>query len=140
MSLIYNVFSYMFGSKKKSSENIDDLPELVPLNSGLVNLFYCAKRDTFDNELFNYANCAAQESLLYTMKIIAYIRNVTGERHVGRRLLGWLQKYNEPQLIENIPLFVGKYGRYDECNIDITGAHPRDGKHQYLFTKCVFQI
>ena len=114
MSLIYNVFSYMFGSKKKSSENIDDLPELVPLNSALVNLFYCAKRDTFDNELFDYANCAAQESLLYTMKIIAYIRNVTGERHVGRRLLGWLQKYNEPQLIENIPLFVGKYGRYDD--------------------------
>lgn len=115
MSLIYNVFNYMFGSKKMALPiQKNDVPPLIPLHSMVVNLFYNVGRDMSDEVLYNFANAAAHESLLYTIKTIAYIRNVRGERDLGRRLLGWLQKYDERQLIENMPLFLEKYGRYDD--------------------------
>ena len=116
MSMIYNVFSYMFGSKKTLSktDETDEMPPLIPVTSSVVKLFYNANRNTADEILHYFANAAAKESLLYTMKTIAYIRNVQGERDLGRKLFGWLQKYDERQLIENMPLFLNKYGRYDD--------------------------
>jgi len=117
MSLIYNVFSYMFGSSKKNETKVveeEEMPSLVTPDSRVLNLFYNVGRDTSDQVLDNFANAAAQESLLYTLKTIAYIRNVRGERALGRRLLNWLQRYDERQLIENMPLFLQKYGRYDD--------------------------
>ena len=119
MSLIYNVFSYMFGSstKKKDEPQLvkeEEVPPLIAPDSRVLHLFYNVGRETSDQALENFASAAAQESLLYTMKTIAYIRNVRGERTLGRRLLNWLQRYDERQLIENMPLFLQKYGRYDD--------------------------
>jgi hypothetical protein len=117
MSLIYNVFSYMFGSSTKKNETKvveEEMPSLVTPDSRVLHLFYNVGRDTSDQVLDNFANAAAQESLLYTMKTIAYIRNVRGERALARRLLNWLQRYDERQLIANMPLFLQKYGRYDD--------------------------
>lgn len=132
MSLIHNVFNYMFGSNKKVT--IDDVSTAVsvepPLNNMVLNFFYGAQRTTSDDELYSLANAAAKESLLYTMKTIAYIRNGRGERNLGRRLLAWLQKYDEKQLIENMPLFLKKYGRYDDFIY-----LPRNSKAMYAYLK-----
>jgi hypothetical protein len=132
MSLIYNVFNYMFGSKKKEpvvQEPVLATEQMVtpPL---VLNFFYGAQRTTSDAELYSLANAAAKESLLYTMKTIAYIRSGRGERNLGRRLLGWLQKYDEKQLIENMPLFLKKYGRYDDFIY-----LPRNSKAMYAYLK-----
>jgi hypothetical protein len=117
MSLIYNAFSYMFGSKKKE-EVVEIMQPINDKSSSsydqVLNLFYNVHRDTGDMDLRNAVINSAQESLMYTLKIIAYNRSVRGERDLGRRLLGWLQKYDEQQLIENMPLFLNKYGRYDD--------------------------
>ena len=133
MSLIHNVFNYMFGSNKKVT-TIDDVSTAVsvepPLNNMVLNFFYGAQRTTSDDELYSLANAAAKESLLYTMKTIAYIRNGRGERNLGRRLLAWLQKYDEKQLIENMPLFLKKYGRYDDFIY-----LPRNSKAMYAYLK-----
>jgi len=114
MSLIYNAFSYMFGSKKK--EEVVLLEPVIKSSSydRVLDLFYNVNRGTGDLELRNALRNSAQESLMCTLKIIAHIRSVRGERDLGRRLLGWLQKYDEQQLIENMPLFLNKYGRYDD--------------------------
>jgi hypothetical protein len=114
MSLIYNAFSYMFGSKKK--EEVVLLEPVIKSSSydRVLDLFYNVNRGTGDLELRNALRNSAQESLMCTLKIIAYSRSVRGERDLGRRLLGWLQKYDEQQLIENMPLFLNKYGRYDD--------------------------
>jgi hypothetical protein len=123
----------MFGSKKKVT-TIDDVSTAIsvepPLNNMVLNFFYGAQRTTSDDELYSLANAAAKESLLYTMKTIAYIRNGRGERNLGRRLLAWLQKYDEKQLIENMPLFLEKYGRYDDFIY-----LPRNSKVMYAYLK-----
>ena len=104
----------MFGSKKK--EEVVLLEPVIKRTSydQVLNLFYNVNRSMGDLELRNALRNSAQESLMYTLKIIAHIRSVRGERNLGRQLLGWLQKYDEQQLIENMPLFLNKYGRYDD--------------------------
>jgi hypothetical protein len=134
MSLIYNVFSYVFGSSKKKEEppvvEVHHVPPLVAPDSRILHLFYNVGRDTSDQVLDNFARAAAQESLLYTMKTIAYIRNVRGERALARRLLHWLQRYDERQLIENMPVFLQKYGRYDDLVY-----LPRNSDAMYAYVK-----
>ena len=133
MSLIYNVFSYVFGSSLKKKEEppvVVEVPPLVAPDSRVLHLFYNVGRDTSDQVLDNFACAAAQESLLYTMKTIAYIRNVRGERALARRLLDWLQRYDERQLIENMPLFLQKYGRYDDLVY-----LPRNSDAMYAYVK-----
>ena len=135
MSLIYNVFSYMFGSSKKKDEPVqpveeEKLPSLITPDSRVLHLFYNVGRDSSDEVLDNFATAAAQESLLYTLKTVAYIRNVRGERNLGRRLIQWLQRYDECQLIENMPLFLQKYGRYDDFVY-----LPRNSKAMYAYLK-----
>jgi hypothetical protein len=105
----------MFGSKKKEEVAVLPEPVIKPTSyDQVLNLFYNVNRNMGDLELRNALINSAQESLMCTLKIIAYIRNVRGERDLGRRLLGWLQKYDEQQLIVNMPLFLNKYGRYDD--------------------------
>ena len=132
MSLIYNVFSYMFSSKKKEEpiKVADVVPPLIAPDSRILHLFYNVGRDTSDQVLDNFATAATQESLLYTLKTIAYIRNVRGERALARRLLNWLQRYDERQLIENMPLFLQKYGRYDDLVY-----LPRKSNAMYAYVK-----
>jgi hypothetical protein len=69
--------------------------------------------------LFELADEASKESMLYTLKIIAYVRDIRGgkgERELGRLMYQWLQEdpSREKQLIENMWLFLDKYGRYDD--------------------------
>jgi hypothetical protein len=120
------------GSSKKGIEAVSTIDSSIapPLNSMVLNFFYGAQRDTSDAELYSLADAAAKESLLYTMKTIAYIRSGRGERNLGRRLLAWLQKYDEKQLIENMPLFLKKYGRYDDFIY-----LPRNSKAMYAYLK-----
>jgi hypothetical protein len=120
------------GSSKKGVEAVSTIDSSIapPLNSMVLNFFYGAQRDTSDAELYSLADAAAKESLLYTMKTIAYIRSGRGERNLGRRLLAWLQKYDEKQLIENMPLFLKKYGRYDDFIY-----LPRNSKAMYAYLK-----
>lgn len=138
-SLIYNVFNYMFGSNKKGHIQVTEqvteqvtaqVTAQVNATQLVLNFFYGAQRATNDDELYSLANAAAKESLLYTMKTIAYIRSGRGERNLGRRLLAWLQKYDEKQLIENMPLFLEKYGRYDDFVY-----LPRNSKALYSYLK-----
>ena len=131
MSLIYNAFSYMFGSKKKEViETKTQQPSNLTPYDCVLNLFYNMNRNTGDLDLRNSAKKSAQVSMMLTLKTIAYIRNVRGERELGRSLLGWLQKYDEQQLIENMPLFLNKYGRYDDLVY-----LPRKSKAMYAYLK-----
>ena len=134
MSLIYNAFSYMFGSKKKEVVETTTQPSnddrSLSQYDRVLNLFYNVNRNTGDLDLRNSAKNSAQVSMMCTLKIIAYIRSVRGERDLGRRLLGWLQKYDEQQLIENMPLFLNKYGRYDDLVY-----LPRKSKAMYAYLK-----
>jgi len=131
MSLIYNAFSYMFGSKKKEVvEKTTQQPSNLTPYDCVLNLFYNVNRNTGDLDLRNSVKKSAQVSIMLTLKTIAYIRNVRGERELGRSLLGWLQKFDEQQLIENMPLFLNKYGRYDDLVY-----LPRKSKAMYAYLK-----
>ena len=122
----------MFGSKKKEVVETmqPDIKTITSQYDRVLNLFYNVNRNTGDLDLRNSAKNSAQVSTMITLKIIAYIRSVRGERDLGRRLLGWLQKYDEQQLIENMPLFLNKYGRYDDFVY-----LPRKSKAMYAYLK-----
>ena len=123
----------MFGSKKKEVVETIQQPNVIKSLSQydpVLNLFYNVNRNTGDLDLRNFAKKSAEVSMMCSLKIIAYIRNVRGERELGRQLLGWLQKYDEQQLIENMPLFLNKYGRYDDLVY-----LPRKSKAMYAYLK-----
>jgi hypothetical protein len=121
----------MFGSKKKEVvEKTTQQPSNLTPYDCVLNLFYNVNRNTGDLDLRNSVKKSAQVSIMLTLKTIAYIRNVRGERELGRSLLGWLQKFDEQQLIENMPLFLNKYGRYDDLVY-----LPRKSKAMYAYLK-----
>ena len=93
--------------------------------AALLSLFYGAPLGKED--LDTLAAHAAEESMLYTMKMIAHYRCIN--RDLGCKLLHWLQRFDEQQLIQNIPMFVSKYGRFDDL-VDL----PKTSKatHAYL--------
>lgn len=131
--MLASVFNYIW-NKKPTQEvqepNASDLPELIPLTTtangattlsssgdALVNLFYGAVRGANQIALYRLADKAAQESLLYTLKIIAYIRDIRGgkgEREIGRMLFEWLTYKYDAQLAKNMWLYIDRYGRYDD--------------------------
>lgn len=85
----------------------------------LVNLFYKAVRGINDDALFALADMATKESILNTLKIIAYVRDIRGgkgERDLSRTLYQWLQQdpVREQHLIQNMWLYLDMYGRYDD--------------------------
>ena len=134
--MLGSVFNYILGVKPANVEsanvesaNVPD--ESVPAETAngalshatsgdaLVNLFYRAVRGISEEKLFEYADKAAQESMLYTLKIIAYVRDIRGgkgERDLGRALYQWLQQdaTREKHLIQNMWLYLDTYGRYDD--------------------------
>jgi hypothetical protein len=94
-------------------------PSLATSGDALVNLFYKAVRGINDDALFALADEAAKESMLNTLKIIAYVRDIRGgkgERDLGRALYQWLQQdpVREQHLIQNMWLYLDTYGRYDD--------------------------
>ncbi len=126
--MLASVFNYVLGRTAKPESSIAVVESTTTANGAaslsstgdaLVNLFYKAIRGIDDNKLFELADEASKESMLYTLKIIAYVRDIRGgkgERELGRALYQWLQQdpSREKQLIENMWLFLDKYGRYDD--------------------------
>lgn len=127
--MLASVFNYIWNKKPQEEEPVD-LPELIPITTtangattlsssgdALVNLFYGAVRGVNQIELYRLADKAAQESLLYTLKIIAYVRDIRGgkgEREIGRMLYEWLTYKYDAQLAKNMWLYIDRYGRYDD--------------------------
>jgi hypothetical protein len=94
-------------------------PSLATSGDALVNLFYKAVRGIEDDALFTLADMAAKDSMLNTLKIIAYVRDIRsgkGERDLGRAFYKWLQRdpVREQHLIQNMWLYLDTYGRYDD--------------------------
>jgi hypothetical protein len=127
--MLASVFNYVLGRSVreplKEEEKIENTTtangaaSLSSTGDALVNLFYKAIRGIDDTKLFELADEASKESMLYTLKIIAYVRDIRGgkgERELGRLMYQWLQEdpSREKQLIENMWLFLDKYGRYDD--------------------------
>jgi hypothetical protein len=127
--MLASVFNYVLGRSVreplKEEEKIENTTtangaaSLSSTGDALVNLFYKAIRGINNDKLFELADEASKESMLYTLKIIAYVRDIRGgkgERELGRALYQWLQQdpSREKQLIENMWLFLDKYGRYDD--------------------------
>ena len=60
---------------------------------------------------------SSAESMIYTLKIIAHMRDVKGnkgERDLSRNAYCWLAKNHENQLIANMRVYLEKYGRWDD--------------------------
>ena len=115
-SVISKMFRFVFGSSsdKKTKTNVDtpivEKQDDFTQNKNLLKLFQNSHPLTKCME--NYATLASEESMLYTVKLIALIR--MQNRAAGIRLLHWLQDYDEAVLIANMSLFLEKYGRYDD--------------------------
>ena len=79
----------------------------------LLNLFYNYNTDLDLNELLSNAS---DESMLYTLKIIAHIRknkcNSTSEFH--KKTCEWLSQNHEKQLIINMPFFLENCGQWND--------------------------
>lgn len=114
--MISKMFRFVFGSSsdKKTKTNVDtpivEKQDDFTQNKNLLKLFQNSHPLTKCME--NYATLASEESMLYTVKLIALIR--MQNREAGIRLLHWLQGYDEAVLIANMSLFLEKYGRYDD--------------------------
>ena len=120
-SVISQMFRFVFGSSNKKTntnvnvdldldlEIVEEKSEIIK-NKNLLKLFQNSHPMTKYME--NYATLASEESMLYTVKLIALIRMQS--REAGLRLLHWLQEHHEEQLIANMSLFLEKYGRFDD--------------------------
>jgi hypothetical protein len=114
-SVISNMFRFVFGSSEKKTKTNVDTPNVEKQNDfvknkNLLKLFQNSHPLTKSME--NYATLASEESMLYTVKLIAQIR--MQNRDAGIRLLHWLQEFHEEHLIANMSLFLEKYGRFDD--------------------------
>ncbi len=115
-----NIYNYVFGVKETKPEpkshTANGAPSLSTSDGALVNLFYRCVRGIDDKTLYALAEEAAKDSMLNTLKIIAYVRDIRGgkgERDLGRALFQWLLS-REHLLIQNMWLYLDTYGRYDD--------------------------
>lgn len=103
---------------KEPEEPTKEPEELTKkLENSLLELFNKSHRGMSYEELEQLLNDSYLESAIYTLKIIAHIRNVKngrGERDLSRKAYRWLEKHHEKQLIVNMELFLNKYGRWDD--------------------------
>ena len=122
MSFIQNIFNIFTKST----------PEVVPIentttdngaislqSSGndLLNLFVASVRGIDDIRLNELMETASKESMFYTLKIIAYVRDIRGgkgDRDIGRNMLNWLLEHDERQLYANMKAYIADYGRWDD--------------------------
>jgi len=131
--MLASVFNFILNRKPTNAVTVENVvtenevtattangaPSLATSGDALVNLFYKAVRGINDDALFALADEAAKESMLNTLKIIAYVRDIRGgkgERDLGRALYQWLQQdpVREQHLIQNMWLYLDTYGRYDD--------------------------
>lgn len=116
---IFNIFAKSIPETPTIEKTTTDNGAITLQSSGndLLNLFVASVRgidDVFLNELMEKAS---EESMLYTLKIIAYVRDIRGgkgERDIGRRMFDWLLERDERQLYANMKVFIADYGRWDD--------------------------
>lgn len=119
---IFNIFSkhnHETVSKTSIEFTATDNGAISLQSSGddLLNLFVATVRGIDDNRLKMLMDKSAKESMLYTLKIIAYVRDIRGgkgERDIGRQMMNWLLENDEKQLYANMKAFVSEYGRWDD--------------------------
>ena len=83
----------------------------------LTNLFYSSCRGIDRSRFEELLNASWIASPLYTLKCIAYIRDIRGgkgERQLGRWALEWLSSKSPSDLERNIKSYVDQYGRWDD--------------------------
>ena len=83
----------------------------------LLELFNKLHRGILYEELDILLKNAYSDSSIYTLKIIAHLRDDVfgrGERDLSKKAYRWLECNCEQQLIKNMELFIHKYGRWDD--------------------------
>jgi hypothetical protein len=118
MSFIKNIFKIF--SKPDSIETVKTDNGAVSLQSSgndLLNLFVATVRGIEADRLDELMKKASEENMLYTLKIVAYVRDIRGgkgERDIGRQMMDWLLKNDDRQLITNMKAYIAEYGRWDD--------------------------
>ena len=114
---------YRFGYFFKKEESKEDVKEETKEESKeesinhLLELFNKTHRGMLYEELDRLLQKSYSESPMYTLKCIAYIRDINcgrGERDLSKKAYRWLEKWHETHLIKNTELFITKYGRWDD--------------------------
>lgn len=122
MSFIKNIFNLFTNPtpevlpiEKTTTDN--GAVSLQSSGNDLLNLFVASVRGIDDIRLNELMENASDESMLYTLKIIAYVRDIRGgkgERDIGRNMLNWLLEHDERQLYANMKAYIADYGRWDD--------------------------
>jgi hypothetical protein len=122
MSFIKN-FLNIFAKSNTENQTIDltttDNGAVTLQSSGddLLNLFVATVRGIDETRLYELMEKASCESMLYTLKILAYVRDIRGgkgERDIGRQMMDWLLEHDERQLYANMKAYIAEYGRWDD--------------------------
>jgi len=89
----------------------------VSSGTGLTDLFYSSCRGIDQERFIELLNNCWNSSPLYTLKCIAYIRDIRGgkgERQLGQWALEWLASKSSNDLTHNLKSYVDTYGRWDD--------------------------
>jgi hypothetical protein len=92
-----------------------DLPYFDPLpEDPLDNLYYQSRRGLSRERFRALFEAAWQADRLGTLRLLARIRRVKGERQLGRWGLEWLAEHSPRDLEHNLRHFVTAFGRWDD--------------------------
>ena len=114
-----NIFAKTNSENQTVSLTTTDNGAVTLQSSGddLLNLFVATARGIDEDRLGELMEKASDESMLYTLKIIAYVRDIRGgkgERLLGRQMMDWLLEHDERQLYANMKAYIAEYGRWDD--------------------------
>lgn len=122
MSFIKNIFN-IFSKPDLEKPSIglttteNGAVSLQSSGNDLLNLFVATVRGLDDERLGDLMEKSAKESMFYTLKIVAYVRDIRGgkgERDLGRKMMDWLLEHDERQLYANMKAYISEYGRWDD--------------------------
>ena len=116
---IFNIFSKPDLEKPSIGLTTTENGAISLQSSGndLLNLFVATVRGLDDERLGELMEKSAKESMFYTLKIVAYVRDIRGgkgERDLGRKMMEWLLEHDERQLYANMKAYISEYGRWDD--------------------------
>jgi Mg-chelatase subunit ChlD len=114
-----NIFAKPDSENQTVSLTTTDNGAITLQSSGddLLNLFVATARGIDEERLGELMEKASDESMLYTLKILAYVRDIRGgkgERLLGRQMMDWLLEHDERQLYANMKVYIADYGRWDD--------------------------
>lgn len=114
-----NIFAKSNPEKQTVSLTTTDNGAVSLQSSGndLLNLFVATARGIDEDRLYKLMEKASEESMLYTLKIVAYVRDIRGgkgERDIGRQMMDWLLEHDQRQLYANMKAYISEYGRWDD--------------------------